>query len=170
MPEMICPGRCGDSTHRGCARWLATALLAALAWLAPFSANAQARLAGSQDGGVVTDSRTGLTWRRCSEGQAFDGVTCAGTSTAFTHEQALLHAKGQAGWRLPNVKELGSLVDRARLNPSIDPLAFPETESYYYWSSSPVADFPVLVWIVNFRYGDVDGLNRDYYGLLRLVR
>jgi hypothetical protein len=33
--------------------------------------------------GTVTDTATGLQWKRCSEGQSWDGATCSGTATNY---------------------------------------------------------------------------------------
>ncbi len=68
--------------------------------------------------GIWKDPSTGLTWLRCSIGQAWDGNTCVGTpqiytwSTAQAAVQALNQAGGMAGktdWRVPTIAELSSL-------------------------------------------------------------
>lgn len=124
---------------------------------------------------LVTDRKTGLTWRRCSEGQAWsnNAGTCTGLASVFTHEQALVRAKSQTGWRVPNVKELSSLADRTRANPAIDPVAFPATPVNYYWTSTPVAGSSDWAWMINFDSGYVGGNGnpRSFGGLnVRLVR
>lgn len=101
------------------------------------------RYAYSTDGSEVTDAITGLTWRRCSEGQVWSGSNCTGTATVFTHEAALAQAQAQSGWRLPNVKELQTLADLSKMKPAIDKVAFPsmpncDAPSYCaYWSTTP---------------------------------
>jgi Protein of unknown function (DUF1566) len=121
----------------------------------------------------VTDKITGLVWARCSVGQTWTGSTCTGTASTFTHEQALQHAKSQEGWRLPNVKELSSMLDRGCQNPAIDSEAFPSTPSWKYWSSSPVAtDSARAAWYVDTYYGQVilfDQRSNPYIHI-RLVR
>ena len=72
----------------------------------------------------------------------WDGITCAGTASTYTHEQALQLAAAQASstgkaWRLPNIKELSSIVDRNLHNPAFDPTAFPATPESDFWSASP---------------------------------
>lgn len=146
---------------------LAAGLALALVW---GDARAQARFSIGQDGAEVTDNQTGLIWRRCSEGQTFSAGICSGSAAAFTHEAALLRATSQNGWRLPNVKELSSIVDRNRENPSIDIAAFPSTPGSYFWSSSPNVGNAGTAWFVYFRHGFVwvDSRLSGYH--VRLVR
>jgi hypothetical protein len=132
---------------------------------------AQARFSYSLDGTEVVDSQAGLVWRRCSEGQIWTTASCTGTATIFTHEEALVHAQKQIGWRLPNIKELSSLVDATRFNPAIDGNAFPLTANAIYWSSSPDVRLPAMAWSVDFGLGSVISTGRDTFGVLvRLVR
>ena len=88
---------------------------------------------------VAVDSTTGLKWRRCSEGQTWDGSTCTGTPLTYTHEEALSHAQAQNGWRLPAAKELFSIVNVDCYSPAIDSNTFPNTStsSSGYWTSTP---------------------------------
>ncbi len=144
--------------------WWATLLLQAGA------VGAQGRFVVSGDGTQVSDSRTGLIWRRCSEGQSFGGGTCTGSPGMFTHEGALAHARTQAGWRLPNVKELASIVDGGRSAPSIDLVTFPATAGYWYWSSSPCVGYAGNAWFVNFYDGVVYYDYRNNLLHVRLVR
>ncbi|MEI7538740.1 MAG: DUF1566 domain-containing protein [Comamonadaceae bacterium] len=134
-------------------------------------ARAQARYTYSANGAEVTDVQVGLVWRRCSEGQIWGAGICSGTPTTFTHEQALAYTRTQTVWRVPNVKELSSLVDTSRFNPAIDGNAFPLTPSVLYWSSSPDVRLPSLAWAVDFGLGGVVSSNRySSTVLLRLVR
>jgi len=86
---------------------------------------------------TVLDRKTGLSWRRCLQGQAWDGNTCTGTPSTYLHGAALSHAKNQTGWRLPNIKELGSLVDRTSQSPAQDQTVFPGSAPQYLWSTTP---------------------------------
>jgi hypothetical protein len=92
---------------------------------------------------AVTDRRTGLTWRRCLEGQRWAGSTCEGNPSAFTYKSALSHATTasfapQFLWRTPNVKELQTLVDSRRYEPAHDTAAFPgDSQKVILWSSTP---------------------------------
>lgn len=129
----------------------------------------------SGDGLEVTDQQTGLVWRRCPEGMAWDGETCGGSHLALTAQDALQRATAEAArtglpWRLPNRKELASLVDRRVFNPAIDVSVFPATPSTDFWSSSPVAAEPSSVWSVAFDEGFVLSGSRSFTFAARLVR
>lgn len=142
-----------------------TMLLSNWAAAAPFNLSA--------DGQEVTDTKTGLIWRRCPENMAASGGACIGTAATFTHVQALQRASAQAaaGWRLPNVKELFSLIDTSRISPKIDVAAFPNTPPNNFWSSTPyVAGFADHAWLVNFSYGAVNMDDRAFKYPVRLVR
>ena len=135
-------------------------LLAPLLLLAAGGAWADAPFTVSADGTEVTDGRTGLIWRRCAEGMAATAGSCTGTASTFSHEQSLTRARDQASstsvaWRLPNVKELASLVDRSKNNPAIDTVAFPATPNNWFWSSSPSVGRVYGAWLVDFSAGYV---------------
>jgi hypothetical protein len=127
-------------------------------------------------GAEATDKRTGLTWKRCSEGQAWSGNTCTGSASFHTHEAALTLAQAAnttqntTGWRLPNVKELASLADKGCGFPAIDNTAFPATHNDNYWSSSPNAGISSSAWVVGFGSGGVDSNTRGGGNAVRLVR
>ncbi|WP_158273204.1 DUF1566 domain-containing protein [Limnohabitans sp. WS1] len=129
------------------------------------------------NGAEVIDKRTGLTWKRCSEGQNWNGSTCTGSATLHNHEAALTLAKAantsQSAtlWRLPNVKELASLADNGCQPPAIDNMAFPATPPSSFWSSSPDVGDASYAWYVYFGYGNVYRLDRgNHYVHVRLVR
>jgi hypothetical protein len=126
------------------------------------------RFTGS--GAEVTDTQTGLIWARCSANQTTSGADCSGDAGTYTHEQALAYATSQAGWRLPNMKELASLTDRGCQSPTIDATAFPATPSSIYWSSSANTGDPKSAWGVFFGYGYVNFYVRSTSNAVRLVR
>jgi hypothetical protein len=62
---------------------------------------------------------------------------------------------GHRDWRIPNVRELQSIVDYGRDTPSIDPI-FGHTAIASYWSSTTVVvPGPLDVWVVSFNIGSV---------------
>ena len=126
-----------------------------------------------QAGGVeVLDTQTGLVWQRCSLGQSWNGSTCAGSAGVYTWQSALQAARDLGnGWRVPNFKELQSLVEEACYSPAINETLFPATATgTYYWTSSPVAGDGSSAWIVYFGYGSTSygGKYNSYY--VRVVR
>lgn len=129
---------------------------------------AQNRYAYSSNGAEVTDSRTGLIWRRCYEGSTWSGSTCVGTISNFTHEQALAQAKAQTGWRLPNVKEHSSLVDTSLGDPMVDysVFQFPAGMNGATWSSTSKE---AIAWTVG-PHGEIQPTGRNEALIVRLVR
>ena len=133
------------------------------------------RFSYSKDGSEVTDNATGLVWRRCVEGMTWSGSSCTGSATENTHEAALQPAQAQTGgWRLPNIKELASIVDRSRKSPAIDPAAFPTTPPGFFWTSSPYVGNSDKAWFVDFYdgsvYGNFNTSKRYGSNYVRLVR
>ena len=103
------------------------------------------------DDEAVLDRETGLVWER--DTRLFDGV-----AFTYTWEQAhgycnMKYVGFRAGWRLPTIYELSTLLD-----PSNDP-ALPEghpftnVHSGYYWSTTSHITLDHLAWAVNFSNG-----------------
>jgi hypothetical protein len=128
--------------------------------------------------GTVSDTKTGLTWKKCSEDQS--GVDCRiGAAATYTWKGALQQAQsvnnnggfaGYKNWRLPNMKELRSIVEEQCFSPSINLAVFPESQSNAYWSSSPVALDSSGAWFVNFDYGSSRSSGYKSINFVRLVR
>lgn len=131
------------------------------------------------DDGTVTDNDTGLMWMQCSEGQSWESNggagNCTGTATIHTWDAALALANGKAfagysDWRLPDIKQLASLVAEDRYSPAINSTIFPATPSSSFWSGSPFAFDGDYSWLVDFNYGyDHHGGRRNLLHV-RLVR
>jgi len=134
--------------------------------------------------GTATDTVTGLMWKVCSEGQTWDSSpACTGLVTGMTWATALAQPStlnssggfaGHSDWRLPNSKELSSLVALNCSNPAINAVIFPATPSNVFWSSSPLALNSVSAWAVFFNSGYGSGygsiVNRADVSFVRLVR
>ncbi|MDU4395162.1 MAG: DUF1566 domain-containing protein [Acinetobacter ursingii] len=108
-------------------------------------------------GSEVKDLKTGLIWQRCSLGQVWGSGQCYGNPQAYTWSEALqkTNALGN-GYRLPNIKELGSLVEEACASPAINSSIFPATAVNDYWSSSPKASDNRYAWSIHFEEGTVN--------------
>jgi len=123
--------------------------------------------------GTITDLNTGLQWEKKNSldttpnfsnlHDADNTYLWSGNGSQETIWDWLddVNAEGGTGfaghtdWRIPNVKELQSIVDYGVFWPSIDP-AFGDTAASIYWSSSTLAVVPALAWLVNFSFGLVD--------------
>lgn len=92
---------------------------------------------------VVEDLHTGLVWQGCEAG--FSGSDCEfGAADTFDWSAALQHAEGSlwaglSGWRLPNARELQSLVETACTAPAINTTLFPVDIGADVWSSTGAA-------------------------------
>ena len=123
--------------------------------------------------GTVTDSKTALMWKQCSEGQS--GSSCTGSYTAQAWQTALNTANSSTfanhvDWRLPSAKELQSLVETGCNSPSINITLFPNTPLTFFWTSTTYAPVASGAWFVYFDDGYVgNSPESNDYGV-RLVR
>ena len=119
--------------------------------------------------GTVTDIRTGLTWEKKTDANVNSDYTWHDAFAYVAELNAMNGGAGFAGhndWRLPNVRELLSIVDYGRSNPSIHPIFGPTggvLNFVVYWSSTSWAAFypEDNAWAVDF--GDIYG---NYAGML----
>jgi Protein of unknown function (DUF1566) len=125
--------------------------------------------------GTVIDKKTLLMWKRCSEG--LSGPTCAIGSPQKLNWKAAFDTSVTSSyasfsdWRVPNVKELASLVERRCFSPAINEAVFPNTPRNDVWSSTFLFDdLHVSAYIVNFDFGPTGILPKFYEGYVRLVR
>lgn len=77
---------------------------------------------------------------------------------------------GFSNWRVPNIKELSSIINKNIVNPAIDENFFPNTVSDWYWSSAPIAGDEDIAWFLYFNNGYESFNNRNMNGRIRLVR
>jgi hypothetical protein len=77
---------------------------------------------------------------------------------------------GFSDWRMPSRNELHSIVNYYTYNPAIDTAFFANTQSGFYWSSSPHASNSYDAWGVNFFNGYDYYSDRVYSNHARLVR
>jgi len=123
--------------------------------------------------GTVSHNKTALMWSKCSVG--FDVSTCTGTATLVNWRQALGQAEasalaGHSDWRLPSVKEFASLVELSCVNPAINSVLFPSTQSEKYWTSSANTSSQSNAWSTLFSDGGQysEAKSSEFY--IRLVR
>jgi hypothetical protein len=64
--------------------------------------------------------------------------------------------RGSSDWRLPNRKELFSLIDRSQLNPALpSDHYFVDVQLGYYWTSTTYAYQTDRAWVVDMKDGDM---------------
>jgi hypothetical protein len=125
---------------------------------------------GDAANNAVNDRWTGLQWRRCEEGRTWSGTTCTGDLLMAAHEAVLDHARQRPGWRIPNIKELGSLFEvRRNLDDKIDPVAFPAARASFLWSTTPYG-VSTSTWFAATASGAINQGPRSNPLAVRLVR
>ena len=130
--------------------------------------------------GTATHIVTGLMWKRCVEGQS--GLDCgSGQATSMTWDNALSTADtstfaGYDDWRLPNLKELHSIVETCGFDPAINTTIFPNLPrphfgSVFFTSTSWAPD-PSQQYLFVFDRGGAAQSNKPKQGgvFVRLVR
>ena len=125
--------------------------------------------------GTVTDQRTGLMWMRCPVGQRWKAYQCHGKAVALDIEkfQKKLRNRKYAGhtdWRIPEIDELSTITELARINPAINVTIFPNTPAKSFWSNTVFSNDTRKYWQVQFLYGDNHVDNKSVKAHLRLVR
>ena len=146
--------------------------------------------------GTVTDTKTGLMWKKCSEGQY--GNNCQGKPEIYTWNDAMQKFKrisfaGYNNWRMPTIEELRILVycsngkpqqqasneygcslddsEKDYIKPTINQRAFPNVyRDSTVWSSTRVASNAHYTWIVNFHSGYDHWSGKSGNWHVRLVR
>ena len=121
--------------------------------------------------GTVTDSTTGLRWQQFPPADPCSASACT-WSGAIAYCQGLALAGFTAGWRLPTVNELASIVDYSGSNPNatIDATAFPGAPASAFWTSTSLSGNPSSAWFVNFANGFVNNGDVSETNAVRCVR
>jgi len=113
--------------------------------------------------GTVKDNLTGLIWLKdasCLSYQVwYDALTVSNTLSAGNC--GLTDGSAAGSWRLPNVRELQSLIDFGQFGPAL-PVGHPFSGVQFsdYWSSTANAYNPSDAWYVNLGLGSVNVSNK----------
>lgn len=95
---------------------------------------------------TVTDNLTDLMW-----------VQVPNSATSSWETAILLSENnttaGFSDWRLPNIKELHSLNDEKRVQPSVNLTAFPGLTVSKFWSSTTLQNQSTKAWYYDNQYG-----------------
>ncbi len=89
--------------------------------------------------GTITDQATNLMWAKADSGRGMNWQDALGFAQA-------MKLAGHSDWRLPNAKELQSIVDYTR-SPAIDPVfkltKLTDGDYPFYWTSTTHLDSPI---------------------------
>lgn len=96
--------------------------------------------------GTVLDRLTDLTWEKSIN------------ATAVTWEDAILYCEGltlggNSDWRLPNIKEIRSLSNENKVQPSVNNTAFTGVTITKYWSSTSLPNQTTKAWYLDNNFG-----------------
>ncbi|MEZ8771904.1 DUF1566 domain-containing protein [Vibrio sp. 10N.247.310.17] len=99
--------------------------------------------------GTLLDVTTNLLWSKCNVGESYNSAQdkCEGTALKYKNWQDALNATkdtslttiaSQTGFRLPNIKELSSIVEYRCTKPAINLTYFPTTTNEPYWTNTQI--------------------------------
>lgn len=118
---------------------------------------------------VVLDNATGLMWAAdgnelgCNSGNTLAWI--AGVQYAIALDFA-----GFTDWRLPNVNELVSLINRGLFDPAIEEPPFSNTTLFKYWSSTVNQKIVANAFWVGFDVGTLSHESLLFPEYIRCVR
>jgi hypothetical protein len=124
--------------------------------------------------GTVKDNLTGLLWLQ--DAGCFGARTwidaLSDVNTLADGSCGLTDGSVAGDWRLPNVRELNSLIDYGQYDPALPPgHPFSGVVSYNCWSSTSVSNFEYAAWYVHPNNGLVytanKGANSFYFWPVR---
>lgn len=97
--------------------------------------------------GTISDRATGLMWVKdyIALGAPFNAKV--NWATAIINCEALNHG-GHDDWRMPNIKEMITIVDYSVFGPSVDETFFQNTDWDYHWSSTTVVGDTGNAWVL----------------------
>ncbi|MBT4089985.1 MAG: DUF1566 domain-containing protein [Deltaproteobacteria bacterium] len=111
---------------------------------------------------TVTQNTTGLVWQQLEGG-------------SHTWEAALAYCEtlvlgGNSDWRLPNHKELHSLIDYSDTSPPVIDSLFSSANSNYYWTSTTKSNDLDMAWLGYFNTGGIFTSSKTNSYPVRCVR
>jgi hypothetical protein len=127
--------------------------------------------------GTVKDNLTNLIWLKnanCFPGSSGLGLTWQAALTAANNladdpastatDCGLSDGSVAGDWRLPNVKELQSLIDFGHFNPALPSgHPFAGVQSAFYWSSTTHAGGPGVAWSVHLGDGSASFFLKGFF-------
>jgi hypothetical protein len=121
--------------------------------------------------GTITDASTGLMWEKQSIGDGsvhdvYNGYSWSGASSVHVATLNGMSFAGHSDWRVPNARELVSILNYEHVCPAVSPAFDTACTSpctvltcsctwYDYWSSTTVAGSADSGWEMHFCTGEV---------------
>lgn len=118
--------------------------------------------------GTITDNGTGLTWAKDGNGAGCNNGAEIAWAAALAYCEGLNFA-GYTDWRLPNIKELMTLLDMNNTPIYIDPL-FVNTHTGYYFSSTTKSSDTDYAFYVSFADAFAADIDKTEPKHIRAVR
>ena len=112
--------------------------------------------------GTVSDIGTGLLWQQPEEAPEFSWHQAVGYCENLT-------LAGYTDWRLPDLCQLQSLLDRS-YTPKINTTYFPNAQTRPYWTWDVVRYNPDYAWYADFSNAYVGGGYQVYANCVKCVR
>ena len=112
--------------------------------------------------GTVTNQAIGLMWQKSDDNSPKSWQDALDYCNGLT-------LGGYSNWRLPNIKELRSIIDDSRVGPTFDPI-FAGNTYFEHWSSTSCADSPDFAWLMSLSSGGVGCYNKTSNYYVRCVR
>ncbi len=116
------------------------------------------------DNKVEDRNSTYLVWQN-----DLDVGTDLMTFEAAVNACEILNLEGITNWRLPNIKELTTIIDDNVHAPAIKTASFENTTNNYYWSSTTTASDTTKAWSINFNYGTHNIVTKTNSAYVRCV-
>jgi hypothetical protein len=114
--------------------------------------------------GTVTDNLTALIWLKDADcfGATNWSSALNSANALATGVCGLTDGSAAGSWRLPNLKELQSLIDFGTTDPAL-PAGYPFLDVQYvtYWSSTSHAMAPAFAWFLSFSDGTVSNAGKS---------
>lgn len=96
--------------------------------------------------GTITDNLTGLIWQKTPYADTMSW------ENALAFADSLVIAN-KTEWRLPNIKELQSINDETKFNPSLDNNVFSSGNQKKFWSSTTLPNHTTWAWYMHSQFG-----------------